>query len=282
MSASVTAEGGKLYSDWVQPVNRWANAENSIHNDDVAKGIGMRGGTIPGTVHLNHFVPIIMQRWGKRWYEHGSISLFYTFATTDREDVRAVMDEPAAADNVKVDARVENLQGAIVAKGSLSIGEAGELDYVRDLALEDAARDELRILARLHTGDACPSTAHAVIDAGDGEGEYASILIYPASMYGLLNVGFHPETIRRGVGFFGSTEINIEHGPIKLGHEYRRSGEVVCVGASAKTEFAWVDSRIEDPDSGKIVAEMRHMTRWMKVSSKLWRESGDAPAGGQR
>ncbi len=272
MAAPVTAENGKLYSDWEQPVNRWANAENSIHNDDVAKEIGMRGGTIPGTVHLNHFVPIIMARWGKHWYERGAISMFYTFATTDREDVRAVMNEPAAGDNVKVDAWVENPEGRTVAKGSLSLGNPDEPDYVRSLDLEDAPRDELRILAGLYTGDECPSTDDAVVDAGDGEGDYGGILIYPASMYGLLNVGFPRERIRRAVGFFGATEIDLKNGPIQLNKKYRRTGEVVCVGASPKTEFAWVDSRIEDPDTGKVVAEMRHMTRWMKVSSKLWKE----------
>jgi hypothetical protein len=272
MAAPVTAQDGKLYSDWQQPVNRWQDAPNSIHNDDVAKEIGMRGGTIPGTVHMNHFMPIIMDRWGMRWYEHGSISMFYTFATTDREDVRAIMEEPPEGDNVKMDAWVENPDGKTVCKGSLSIGEPSEPNYVRSLPLENATKDEVRILERLNVGDECPSSDEAMIENGDGDGEYQGLLIYPASMYGLLNVGFVRESIRRGVGFFGATEINIKNGPIRINHKYRRTGEVVCVGASPKTEFAWVDSRIEDPDTGKVVAEMRHMTRWMKVSSKLWKE----------
>lgn len=58
----ILVEDGKLYSDWQQPINRWADQPGSIHNDAVATKIGMRGGTIPGTVHLNHFVPIIQQR----------------------------------------------------------------------------------------------------------------------------------------------------------------------------------------------------------------------------
>jgi hypothetical protein len=272
MASPVTATDGKLYSDWQQPVNRWANAENSIHNDDVAREIGMRGGTIPGTMHLNHFVPIIMDRWGRRWYEHGTISMYYTFATTDREDVRAVIREPSEDENVRVDGWVENPEGTIVAKGSLSIGEPREPNYVRSLGLEDSPREDLRILAGLRAGDACPSAEDVMIDSGDGEGEYEGILIYPATMYGLLNVGFPREKIRRAVGFFGATEVAIENGPIRLNRAYRRSGEVVCVGASPKTEYAWVDSRLEDKETGEVVAEMRHMTRWMKVSSKLWKE----------
>jgi hypothetical protein len=201
----VTANDGKLYSDWMQPVNRWGNAENSIHNDDVAKGIGMRGGTIPGTVHLNHFVPLIMARWGRRWYEKGSISMYYTFATTDREDVRAVMAEPPAENDVKVDAWVENAEGKVVAKGTLSVGEPAEPDYVRSLELVDAARDELRILEGLSTGQASPSADDVMVAAGDGEGEYSGILIQPASMYGLLNVGFHRDKICSAVVLFGVT-----------------------------------------------------------------------------
>lgn len=272
MAAPVTARDGKLYSDWQQPINRWAKAENSIHNDDVAKQIGMRGGTIPGTVHLNHFVPIVMDRWGMKWFQQGTISMFYTFATTDREDVRAVIQEPAAGTDIKVDAWVENPQGKIVSKGSLSVGNPVEPDYVRSLKLEDSPHDDLRILARLDSGDACPSSDNASVDNGDGKGEFEGILIYPATMYGLLNVGFHREQIRRAVGFFGATEIVIRNGPIRLNREYRRSGEVICLGATNKTEFAWVDSRIQDKESGEIVAEMRHMTRWMKASSKLWNE----------
>lgn len=272
MVSPVTVSDGKFYSDWQQPVNRWANAENSIHNDDVAKKVGMRGGTIPGTVHLNHFVPIIMDCWGRKWYERGTISMYYTFATTDREDVRAVIQEPPGGDDVNVDAWVENLEGRVVAKGSLSVGEPRELSYVSSLDLVDSSRDELRILAGLYPGDACPSADDAMVDSGDAEDEYEGILVYPASMYGLLNVGFPREKIRRAVGFFGATEIAITNGPILLNRKYRRSGEVVCVGATGKTEFAWVDSRLEDPESGKVVAQMRHMTRWMKASSKLWQE----------
>ena len=171
MGSAVTASDGKLYSDWMQPVNRWSNAENSIHNDDVAKGIGMRGGTIPGTVHLNHFAPIIMGRWGLRWYERGTISMFYTFATTDREEVRAVMMEPPEGNDVKVDAWVENPEGKVIAKGSLSVGSPSELNYVRSQELQDAPRDQLRILERLHTGQASPATDDAVTTASSVAGD---------------------------------------------------------------------------------------------------------------
>ena len=61
MANAVSADSGKFFSPWQQPVNRWTEQPHSIHNDAVATKIGMRGGTIPGIVHLNHFVPIIQE-----------------------------------------------------------------------------------------------------------------------------------------------------------------------------------------------------------------------------
>lgn len=262
--------GEKLVSAWQQPENRWAELPNSIHNDAVATRIGMRGGTIPGTVHLNHFVPLIQSTFGSRWYQRGTISMFYTFATTHREKVRAVMDPPSGAENERLDALVETPEGKIVAKGSISVGSPAGADYVASLPLEDAPRDELRILQDLLVGEEAPPKDNVVITEGGGTGDEAGVLIYPAAMYGALNVGFPPGKIRQpSVGFFGATEIRLLDGPVRLNTGYRRTGKVVCVGASPKTEFAWVDSALLD-ERGKTIAEMRHLTRWMKSSSDLW------------
>lgn len=260
----------KLESDWQQPVNRWAELPNSIHNDSVATKIGMRGGTIPGTVHLNHFVPLIQKIWGKAWYERGTISMYYTFATTDREEVRAVMDQPNSGDSAKVDAYVETPEEKIVCKGSLSVGDAGEADYVASLPLEDAPRSELRILERLETGMQCEENDNVVAAEGKGNGEYEGIVELPTGMFQMLNAGGPAGTINRAVGFYGATEIRTINGPIYVDRVYRRVGEVVCVGASPRTEFVWVDSQLIDQTSGQLVAEMRHFTRFMKASSDLW------------
>ena len=254
----------KLVSDWQQPVNRWAELPNSIHNDSVATKIGMRGGTIPGTVHLNHFVPLIQNIWGKAWYERGAISMYYTFATTDRENVRAVIDQPSAGDSAKVNGYVETPEEKMVCKGSLSVGDTDEADYVANLPLEDAPRSELRILERLETGMQCEEKDDVVAQEGKG------IVELPTGMFQMLNAGGPAGTINRAVGFYGATEIRTINGPIYVDRVYRRVGEVVCVGASPRTEFVWVDSKLIDQTSGQLVAEMRHFTRFMKASSDLW------------
>jgi hypothetical protein len=47
---------------------------------------------------------------------------------------------------------------------------------------------------------------------------------------------------------------------------------VVSVGASHKTECAGLDCEPRDA-RGQVVAEMRHMTRWMKASHPAWAEA---------
>jgi hypothetical protein len=83
--SALTLEDGRLLGDWQQPINRWAEGPNSIHNDAVAQKIGMRGGTIPGTVHLAHFQPIIEQLFGgpnqyerDQFLEERKKSIFHT------------------------------------------------------------------------------------------------------------------------------------------------------------------------------------------------------------
>ena len=270
MAAGATASDGKLVSDWQQPINRWAERPNSIHNDAVATKIGMRGGTIPGTVHLNHFVPLVQSAWGMKWYERGAVSMYYTFATTQREDVRAVMSEPPSGESAKVDAYVETPAGKVVCKGSVSVGDPGVADYVASLQLENAPRSQLRILERMAPGMACAERDDVVVAEGRGSGPYEGIVVLPTAMYRALNAGFPRGTINRAVGFFGATEIRVVDGPVRVDAEYRRLGKVACVGASPRTEFAWVDSQLLDKSSGNVVAEMRHMTRWMKASSDRW------------
>ncbi len=70
----------------------------------------------------------------------------------------------------------------------------------------------------------------------------------------------------KAVGFYGATELHNINGPVKIGVPYRAKGKLICVGASSKTEFIWYDVTLEEKDSGKKVAEMRQMTRWMKSS----------------
>lgn len=261
----------KLVAEWVQPINRWADLPDSIHNDAVATKIGMRGGTIPGTVHLDHFVPLIHDTWGVDWYKSGGISMYYTYATTHMEDVRAVMARPTSENSAKVDAFVETPEGQIVCKGSLSIGNPIEPNYVASLPLEDSPRSELRILDLMEVGMECPAKDDVVATEGMGSGPYEGIVELPTGLFQMLQAGAPAGTLKKAVGFYGATEIRTVKGPILVDTEYRRVGKVVCLGTSPKTEYVWIDSQLFDKSSGEVVVEMRQFTRFMKASSDLWK-----------
>lgn len=261
-----------LRGEWQQPINRWASFAHSVHNEETAASIGLRGGPIPGTVHLGHFRPLLMMIFGERWYRRGSISMFYTFATTHKEDVRAVVDangiDLPVSGHAQFNAWVETPEGKIVCKGTVAAGDPGVPPYIRSLGFDASTAGATRILANLKTGSELQPKDNFILE-GDGEG-----VLNPTEMYSLLHVDFTPGTIATpALGMFGATEIVLHAGPVRIGVPYCRTGKIVHVGVSPKTEFAWTDSWLHDKD-GVLIAEMRHMTRWFKVSSPLWNDGG--------
>src|SRR3954468_19687025 len=80
------------------PRNAAANAKGSIHDDETAQRLGLRGGTVAGSVHLDLFPPLLIEVFGPRWYERGSISINFKNPTVDREPTQAFVARPAGAD----------------------------------------------------------------------------------------------------------------------------------------------------------------------------------------
>jgi hypothetical protein len=258
------------HGGWVQPVNRWQGAENSIHNDDVARSVGMRGGTIPGTVHLNHFRPLLDELFGDRWLINGAVSMYYTYATAHLEDVRAVIKAPPGRcwdEDAVFPAWVETPDGKTVCKGTVSIGSPPTPNYIRGLPLDQAPAGANRIAAAVTAGTELKQTDDFVFENGED-----GVVRDPQSMYGALMSNFlRGQIAQPAVGFFGATEVQLRHGPIRTHTPYAKTGRVVCVGVTDKTEFVWVDSELTDAN-GRLIAEMRHLTRWMKASSPLWKD----------
>jgi len=190
--------------------------------------------------------------------------MYYTFATTDREAVRAVVKAPPpGATDAMMDAWIENADGKIVAKGTLSVGHPAGTPYLRAMPMEAAAPGALRILSRMSVGMAYP-VEDGIILKGDG------VVRDPTEMFRALRVVAPDKLNQPAVGFYGGSEITIHNGPLRAGVAYRKTGEVICLGETGKTEFAWIDSALHDQD-GVLVASMRHLNRWMKVSSPLWK-----------
>ncbi len=289
MSDDIIIKEGHIYGGWREPENIWRNLKTSIHDDGTARKVGMRGGTIPGTIHLSLFAPVMLKIFGDHWFETGSVSMYYTFATTDREKVRAVVTQPPkGVDDVQVEARVEMPDGKIVAKGTVSIGNPKEPSYLQTLDLKSSDPEELRILSGFKPGYKFEprevSTSQEEVEKGlvaitdhleyyKGNSPWGCGILSPTAISRLMALGYQLTATKTlsAVAFYGATEVQHVNGPVKVGVPYIVSGEMICVAISSKTEYFWYDAILEEKESGKIVAKMRHMNRFMKASSPLYK-----------
>jgi len=164
-----------------------------------------------------------------------------------------------------MDAWVETKDGRVVAKGSLSVGKPSGTPYVSSLPLEQAKAGTNRILSRMKVGSEFPVEDNFVMAEGEN-----CVVRDPSEMFRALRIVFPDLLNQPVVGFYGASEVVLHDGPIRSGVPYRKTGKVTCVGDSNKTEFAWFESFLRDKD-GKLIASMRHLNRWMKVSSPLWK-----------
>ena len=280
-----------MYGGWRAPKNLWKGMTTSIHDDATAQSVGMRGGTIPGTIHLSLFAPLMLELSGKRWFEKGSLSLYYTFATTDLEEVRAIVKMPPEdSKDVQVEARIEMPSGQVVSTGTVAVGEPQEKSYIQALDLKNSDPEDLRILAGYKVGDELRSrdllmtqedvdkglpaiTDH--LDYYKGKSPWGKSILSPTAIYSTMALGSNTLDTERAqaVPFYGATEIRNVNGPVLVGVPYIATGNLVCVGVSKRTEYFWHDSFLREKESGKLIATMRHLNRFMKAGSPLYEDS---------
>jgi len=284
----ITVRDGVVVGPLRQSVNQAQNIQSSIHNDAVASKLGFRGGTVAGSIHLELFPPVLLEAFGERWFECGTLSIKFRNATTNREPVRAHVRQPAAgATDAQVDAWIEREDGMLVGEGTASVGDPGEPTALQrtDLSLFEAKSP--RILADIKAGDEIPeadvdATAKPQLvrldviteplDCYSNSSPWGGIVASPATVVHYLYT--HPAGVigrKAGdaVGLFGAIEVRHVNGPLLLDRPYRIGGEILAVGESPKTEYVWFESYAATPD-GTRVAEMRMQLRWMKASSELY------------
>lgn len=267
----------------------------NIHDDSTAQKLGFKGGTIAGSIHMDQFVPVLLDAFGDRWFETGSLSLSFRNATISGEPVIAMVGEIPGGDDVQVAVRMERPEGELVAEGTASVGAPDEPTQLEAVDLRPASDpSSLRILEGVRAGDPLPGhevtldPAHlrariAVgaltepLDWYTGESPWGGSVANPSTMVQLLRnrAGDFGPHVAQAVGLFGAIEVRHHHGPVVFGEQYRVEGEVVVVGASPRTEFVWYDTRAHD-DSGRLVASMRMQLRWMTASSPLYRDPTSA------
>src|SRR5215471_12726265 len=140
-AGSITTVGGFLRGPIRAPVNlftgggRAGSRDLNIHEDATAQRLGFRGGTIPGSIHMDQFAPLLVEAFGPAWFATGSLSLNFKHATTDREEVIAMVAEPPRRYDVQVEARMERPDGTLVAIGTAAVGEPGEVPHLHAIDL---------------------------------------------------------------------------------------------------------------------------------------------------
>ena len=272
-------------------VNNARNVSGSIHDDAMATKLGFRGGTVAGSIHLELFPPLLLKAFGQRWFERGTISMYFLNATTDREAVRAFLKEPPhdAAD-VQVDAWIERDDGMRVAEGTASVGRPVDPTALLRRPLDRFDAGELRILRSLKVGDRfeeCDAFLTKDVMAERMKvitdplewytkpSPWGGAIATPAAMVHLLYT--QPIATLRGklgqaVGLFGAIELRNISGPVLVERPYRVSGSIVSLGQSPKTEFMWFETAVDEAP-GKRIAEMRMLLRFMKASSPLYNDA---------
>jgi hypothetical protein len=288
----MTANGGVIAGQVRRPRNLSAHATGSIHDDATATSLGFRGGTVAGSIHMDQFPPLLVEAFGARWFETGSLSLYFRHATTDGEPVTALLERPRAGEHdAQVPAWATTADDTLVAEGTASAGSPRVASALRGRDLRPVDPSELRILKALRAGDALGDCLVTVdgdrqrsaiargamtepLDWYTGASPWGGPVASPSAvvnlLYARLLAGVR-DAIGQHVGLFGAIEIRFVSGPVFLDRAYRVTGEVTALSQTPKTEVLWFDSRALD-DAGAPVAEMRMMLRQMKQSSPLYRD----------
>ncbi len=285
----ITESDGMLVGPYRRPRNVWNEVRGSIHDDATARDLGFRGGTVPGSVHMEQFPPLLLRAFGQQWFETGGLSCYFRNATVDDEAVRGMVGipQPNVTDQ-QVDVRMEKDDGMLVLEGTASVGSPAEPSMLRRKVEEDRRPGELRILAHLAAGKWLPPVPTRLtreladrrrgvltepLSWYDGDSPWGGAIAYPGLMVDAMRAAERGLELRnRAVGLYGAIEVRHLHGPVFIEHDYEASGRVLAVGETPKSELVWYESVLREPQGGREVASMIMMMRFMKASSPLWQD----------
>lgn len=290
-SGTIEVRAGVITGPRRRPTNAARDQKGSIHDDATATKLGFRGGTVAGSIHMDQFPPLLLEAFGRPWFERGTLSLYFTNATTDGEPVQAFVGQPPPrVTDAQVEVWMDRDDGLRVAEGTASVGEPGEPTalHSRDLRASDPA--ELRMFADLGPGASLGEVEielpakdlRARIEAGlvtepldwyTGDSPWGGPIAAPSAAVRML-YRRSSEKLRThtggAVGLFGAIELRHVTGPLLLDRTYKVSGSVLAAGQSPKTEYVWFETGADDVESGLRIAEMRMLLRFMKASSSLY------------
>ena len=260
------------------------DGHKSLHDGDVAAGLGLKDAPIEGPTHFSQFVPLLVKIWGNTWYEKGCFSAHFKNMVIEGEQVKAFVEVPAEG-ATSTRCWAEKADGTPVLEASASIDGTGEtlLDkrlarlrpYERLIILEDlklgmtGAADELVCMnPSQNMGALYPfSLKQKLATITENSAYYADASvspwgkpIIPLEMVSVLAMYTAAKTnwsIKQPViGLFADLEVRMIKGPLLVGETYLIKREIVGLGESRQTEGYWTRSRIYDKAGKEQVAEM--------------------------
>ncbi len=277
----------EITGDWRRPTNTAANQKGGIHDDATATGLGFRGGTVAGSIHMEQFPPLLVQVFGSDWWRTGTLSLYFRSATVDQEAVRCFVSAVEHVGNIdRVNVWMEKEDGTLVVSGTASCGGHDDESELQQKLAAIRPVSELRILSMLEVGaTGSPQPGLVTNERLDGQ---LSVITEPMSCYESpdefggrvlpmtqIVSAFAPAesaTVKRVkppfVGLYGAIEIEFIDGPAFSETEYVGSCQIAGLSDSPKTEILWRDMVLTKAD--KPMVRMLKMDRLMKNSSPLW------------
>ncbi len=266
---------------WVGPFrsprNSAAEVKGSIHDDATATKLGFRGGTVAGSIHMDQFVPRLLELYGDAWLQTGGLSLYFTQATVDREEVRASVE--AGADRSRLE--MHNRDGALICQGTAALQPNAGSELARRFeAQAPAAEGALRILADLRIGDAnhdLPVRVEPEVLARylgtvtENVPAYEAGVLPPSHAVRLAHMtrgAVMAKAAQPHVGLFGALEVQHLAGPLKAGVDYLARTRILKLTESPKTENVWYE--VIFAHEGRDIARVLYLLRILKGSSPLW------------
>ena len=258
------------------PRNMAAEVKGSIHDDATAGKLGFRGGTVAGSVHMDQFVPQLVELYGAPWFETGGLSLYFTQATIDREEVCASV----AADGPRARLSMHNRGGALICQGTAAPSPDESAELVGRMAGQGPAEPgRLRILAALEVGDEGEAAVRLEPEAlqrhltiiTETLPAYAEGILPPSQAVSLAHQARSAalgKAAQPHVGLFGALDVQHLAGPLKAGVDYRAKTRILKLTESPKTENSWHEVVLAE--GGRDVARVLFYLRLLKASSPLW------------
>ena len=274
---------GPLRSPANMLVEQEYGGHKSLHDDAEAERLGFKAGPVEGPTHFSQFDPLLVNLWGKDWYERGCISCHYKNMVVEGEQVRAYVRQTS---NTRAACWAEKADGTPVLEASATLGpDHGEtLLEARMAKLRPAG--ELVILADLKTGMTGAEDERVAMGTDQNMGN-----LYPFSLSEKLekitertpwydNADASPwqraivptemvsvlaqytsgkakwPTKGPAIGLFADLEIRMIKGPLFVGETYVIRREIAALAQSRRTESYWVRSRIFDAAGETQIAEM--------------------------